>query len=177
MDTYKLGFVTGFLMVIVAALIARKVFHREPTVYDERQERIRGIAYKYAFTAMCVTSVVYFFLCGLDLDRFIEPALAIFIIVIAGIITYAAYCIVNGAYFGINNNKKKWLVLDFVVVVINAACAIEEYVDGDAMENGTLQLTGNANLICAVAFGAVLIALVVKDARDRREAAGDDEES
>ena len=177
MDTYKLGFAVGFCTVIIVALIARKIFHREPTIYDERQERIRGIAYKYAFATMCVTAVAYIFLCGIGFEGIIESALAVFIIIISGVLTYACYCIVKGAYFGINNNKRKWIILDLVIVVINAVCAVGQFIDGEYIKNGVLHLAGTANLICAVAFGVVLIALVVKEAKDRREGGGEDEES
>lgn len=177
MDTYKLGFVAGFCFVIIAALIARKIFHREPTIYDERQERIRGIAYKYAFATMCIAAVAYIFLCGIGFEGIIESALAVFIIIIAGVMTYACYCIVKGAYFGINNNKTKWIVLDLVIVVINAVCAVGQIANGSYIKNGVLHLAGTANLICAVAFGGVLIALVVKEMKDRKEGGGEDEES
>lgn len=174
MDAYKIGFVAGFLAVVIVALIARKFFHREPTVYDERQEKVRGIAYKYAFMACMIAGVAYIFMCGVDLDKYVESSLAMFVVIIAGVITYAAYCIANGAYFGINNNKKKWIALDLAIIVINGACAVNEYMIGGFADNGVLTLSGNANLICAVAFGAVLIALLVMN---HREAAREDEES
>jgi tellurite resistance protein TehA-like permease len=175
MDYYKLGFAAGFLAVIITALILRKVLHRQPTVYDERQKMIRGIAYSYGFFGMMVAIVLYIFLAGIGVSGAVEPTLAMFIVMITGVMTYAVYSIVHGAYFGINNNRKRWIILDVAVVVINAGCAALEYMDGGMIRNGVLTLSGNANLICAAAFAAVLAALIVKERRERME--NDDEES
>ena len=175
MDTYKLGFAAGFFAVIIAALILRKVLHRQQTVYDERQEMIRGIAYRYGFFSMMVAAVVYIFLAGIGLSGAVEPTLAVFIVMITGVITYVSYSIAHGAYFGINNNRKRWIILDGVIVAVNAGCAVMEYMNGGLFENGVLTLSGNANLICAAAFAAIFAALIVKERSERM--GNDDEES
>lgn len=174
MDAYKLGFAAGAFGAIFILLLIRKL-KGSPTVYDERQERIRGIGYRYAFytTAFLLVFQIAFGQMGL-LARF-EAELQTFVIVLAGVLVYAVFCIMNDAYMGLNGNIKKYLILCSVVAAINLVSGIYVYKEDGITEKGLITLHTTANFLCVIMFTVIGIAGLVRMMENRKEK--NDEES
>ena len=100
--------------------------------------------------------------------------LAIFVIILAGVMVYALYCIKNDSYFGVGTDTRTYRAVMWVVIVSNAISGFSNLKDG-AMVNGKLAFGPCASLLFCLAFVIIMIALYVKKYRlDKEEAAEDD---
>lgn len=175
------GYATGLAVGIAAALILfaivwklnKKIMKGQ---FDERQELVRGRGYKYAcFTLLCLLVVdliaeSYGVFDSTPLTR----EIAIFVMILAGVMVYALYCIKNDSYFGVGTDTRTYRAVMWVVIVSNAISGFSNLKDG-AMVNGKLAFGPCASLLFCLAFVIIMIALYVKKYRlDKEEAAEDD---
>lgn len=134
---------------------------RIKTEYDERQQVIRGVGYKYAAYATWGLLGVYLFLEVFDVLP-MENACAIFIIIMIGLLVQISYSIWKDAYWGNNNNVKKYIILFVVITAINGASAFVRYRSGEMIVDGKLAFSGSINLICTVMFLLIGLQLIAK---------------
>lgn len=162
------GFVVGLLLVAVVGVVFARFAHtdgkRKPK-FDERQELIRGRGYKYAFFTLLVYLVAY----GVIGYAWFAPLAGAFLGLVIGVGVYACYTIWHDAYFALNEKRRMYILLDALIFVINAAAGISNVLEGRVMENGVVTGGGSLNLMCAVLFLVVLVALLVKEIASRRE--------
>ena len=165
------GIVTGIVVGVVLALIGAKYTKKnkkEKFTYDERQKAVRGDGYKYAFYTLMIYNVIYACL-DIALDR---PWAETFAGMTAGIclalVVMVIYCIWHDCYFSLNEDPKKVLIFFGIIAVINAIIAVIHGINGKLIMDG--MLTNNSvNLIVAVMFGVVMIALAVRRAAGKEE--------
>lgn len=167
------GIVTALIIFALVWKFSKKCLKGK---FDERQELVRGRGYKYAFFTILIL---------LTLDLLIESfgafetlpvtrTLAAFIIILAGVMVYALYCIKNDSYFGVGTDARTYRAVMWVVIVCNIISGITGLRDG-AMVDGKLAFGPCASLLFCVAFAIILIALTVKQRNmDKEEAAEDD---
>lgn len=169
---YILGVICGLLAVavigVVVGIIAKKANGgKEPAKYDERQEAIRGVVFKRAFYTLVVYNIAYgLFDLGTGIvwcDRFT----GVFIGICLALTVFAVSSIMSGAYFRMNEKPTVWLVTVALVSLVNAAMSIDRIAHGEFIIDGILQYN-SVNLVVALMFLAVLIAMAVKRARDKR---------
>ena len=168
-NEYMLGFavavIFGFLAVLILAIVKRRKGVKEE--YDERQELVRGKAYKAAlFTLMiylCVDMMVGFIWRAWAMPG-VSSALGVFLAV--GV--FVAVCIRNDALLALRQNPKKAIMMALLVI----ACQLPSLLfnSDPLVENGLL--THKAiSLGCIALFGFEAIMLLL---RMRREKEGDD---
>jgi len=159
---------------IAVALLIRKKISKQNTHYDERQLMLRAAGYRIGFIGTIAAVFVLIFLYSFDggIEDVIEPALSMFIAVMIGIVVFAVYCIRKGAFLQINANGNSYIILLLVIIVLNGALGIWRMVDGTLWENGVMMFTrGGSNLVLAIGFFIVLVALLADNTRRKGEAA------
>ena len=173
---YAAGLAFGVLTAVIILIIFRK-FNKNKLkgTFDERQELVKGRGYKYATFTLLI-------LMGLDLlaESFgafetlpVSRELAMFFIIIVGILVYAVYCIKNDAYLGIGTNMRSYKALMWIIVVLNGVSAIMGLREG-AIVDGKLAFGPFASLLCCLAFATIGIAFYTKKRSQTAEEAEDD---
>lgn len=165
---YIAGVAVGILLVAVVMFIFNRKAHtdgaRKPR-FDERQELVRGRGYKYAFFTLMVYLVAY----GVIGYTWFAPLVGAFLGLVIGVGVYACYTIWQDAYFALNEKRRMYILLDALIFAINAAAGVSNILQGRVMENGVVTGGGSLNLMCAVLFLVVLVALLCKEIASRRE--------
>lgn len=160
-----LGFLSGLVIAafLVAFLLKKKVLDN---TFDERQERARGVAFKYGFFTLMICIILY----GLSeilLDRWCDAFTGGMICICISVTVFAAVCIRKDAYLSLNERPKRIIQLFSACVVMNLALGLIPLLNGELMEDGIVSFRA-ANLIAGAAFLIILILYVVKLAADKR---------
>lgn len=175
--SYAAGLAFGIVTaLIIAALVWKFIKKSMKGTFDERQELVRGRGYKYA----CFSILIM-----LTLDLLAESfgafetlpvsrTLAIFIMILAGVMVYALYCIKNDSYFGVGTDARTYRAVMWVVIACNAVSGINGLRSG-VMEGGKLAFGPCASLLFCLAFVIILISLSVKQRKADEEAAAEDD--
>lgn len=161
------GIVTALIIFVVIWKFSKKAMKGQ---FDERQELVRGRGYKYAcFTLLGLITV------DLLAESFgwfetlpFTRELALFAIILIGVMVYALYCIKNDSYFGVGTDTRTYRAVMWVVIVSNAISAFSNLRDG-AMVDGKLEFGRCASLLFVISFVIIMIALYVKKIRADRE--------
>ena len=165
------GIVTGIVVGVVLALIGAKYTKKNKTekfTYDERQQAVRGDGYKYAFYTLMIYNVIYACL-DIVLDKpWAEPLAGVMVGICLALVVMVIYCIWNDCFFSLNEEPKKVLIFFGVITVINAIIAVIHGINGKLIVDGILT-NNSANLIVAVMFGVVMIALAVRNTAGKEE--------
>lgn len=183
---YNIGFVIGLVVAIGAAVlflsyIAKKnnTNGRLRTEYDERQKLEVGKGYKigywtllgYLALVMAADSVA----AGNGAELPADFGVLAFTGIIISIMVFCTYCIMTEAYWGLNNNRNRYVILLAAIGIINLVLAILSIIRGDMIIDGKLQ-GSFINLLCAVLMAEVLAADLIKRISDKNKEVTDDEE-
>ena len=129
--------------------------------FDERQELLRGQAYKNAFVCMTLIGIAFFFLLDILPDFGISGSAALVITVFAGLLIFAVECVWKEAFFSLHQHPKKLLILYVIIGVINTfnGCVNlrEENVGRELPP-----LPGMIMLSCGILFLAVAAAIILR---------------
>lgn len=165
------GMITGIVIsIILVKLMFRftKKNKKEKFTYDERQQAARGFGYKYAFFTLVIYNVIYGIVDMFAGIEWAETFTAMMIGVCLAVLVHVVYSIWNECYFSMNEEPKKVLLIFGIICAVNAVIAVMQGMNGELIQNG--MLTENcANLIVAVMFGVIMIALAVKAEMKKRE--------
>ena len=172
---YIAGFVVGLLLVAVVMFIFNRKAHtdgaRKPR-FDERQELVRGRGYKYAFFTLMVSMILSAVVKESFQITLISEMTVMFFCLFLSIGVYACYAIWHDAYFALNEKRKYYIWLFAAVTVINGVVGISHILRGEFVVDGVINYANSLNLLCAVLFLVVLVALLVKEIASRREEEG-----
>lgn len=177
MNGYMLaGTITGVIIgLIIAAFLLRftKKDKKEKFTYDERQKVARGEGYKYAFFVLIVYNAGYGILNMVLEHPWAEDLTGLMIGVCLAVLVHIIYSIWHECYFSMNEEPKRVLLLFGIISVVNIAIAINQGIHGELIENG--MLTNNcANLVVAIMFGGIMIALAAKWFQKKNEVEEED---
>lgn len=162
----SLGFVVGLCVALVLTMILLKLANtdrRARTQYDERQALIRGRGYRFSFFAMLIYEVV---MLGLELGEVALPFeryLLHFGAIAVGALTLASYCIWKDCYWGINNNRTRYIAVFAAVVLLNAIPVVSGIMGGSPWQDYSI------NIVCMIMLLVLVVELAVKAIADRRE--------
>ena len=114
-----IGIVVG--LILAFALISISNNNRKiKTEYDERQLRVRGDAYRYAFYTVIYCEVILFILAFGEISLPVPAYVLHFAGIIIGCLVLSGYCIWKDAYWGLNNNRKRYGIILVVAGILNA---------------------------------------------------------
>lgn len=167
-----IGASVGLLVGIVLVIIATKFSNRNKslkTEYDERQQILRGVGFKYGFYGMLIYGAITTILGIADLPLPLEPAVMGFSYVFIGAIIDIGYCIFHDCYWGLNNNRLRWGIVMAVAGVINAIAAIVAIKEGAFINDGNVSTPG-INALCAILLICLAIFVAIKASMEKKEA-------
>ena len=162
-----LGIMAG--VMIAAWCLSRKRLKKE-NEYDEMQLKIRAEGYRIGFFTALALLIVLVFLYEMNLLTVVTPGFAAFAVLIICVTVFAVYCILHDAFLSIRGNSRGYLGIFGMVVLIEGLVTVRYASKGELLENGRLGFGGGAPALMFVCFLAILITLIVKTARNRKEA-------
>jgi len=163
------------VMVVCVAIISNR---KEKTaalndVFDERQMKVRGDAFKWSFIVMVIYYMAYAILISITSDALGAPELMIFIGLEIGLVFCSVYCILRDAFLAVNRNFTLIIILNVCCIVAQLIGYFRERVNGAALiKDGKLTTTG-LPLSIAVSFMIILVALLVRRHYEKREEEND----
>lgn len=175
-NSYATGLAFGILTaLIIFALIWKFKKKTVNGTFDERQELVRGRGYKYACFTLLILLVIDLLLesYGIFETLPVTRPLAIFFMILAGVMVYAFYCIKNDSYFGVGTDTRTYRAVLWIVIVCNAISGFTGLKSG-AMVDGKLSFGPCASLLFCIAFIAVLILITIKQRNQAEEEAEED---
>ena len=175
--SYGAGLAFGIVTALIIFALVWKFSKRSMKgTFDERQELVRGRGYKYACFTMLGLLVLDLLIESLDAFETlpVTRSLAIFIMILAGVMVYALYCIKNDSYFGVGTDTRTYRAVMWIVIVCNAISGFSGLREG-AIEDGKLAFGPCASLLFCLAFVIIMISLSVKQRNMAKEEAAEDD--
>ena len=172
----------GIICGLIIAVIIIKVCNKNgkfKSDYDERQQIMIGKSYKCAMITAWVLMAIYMVI---DIGGNVLPmdnALVVFTIMFVSIMVHTSYSVWTDAYFGSNNDNKKYAIMAIVVTAINAAATVAYIRDGQFIVDGVLTVRA-VNAECALMFLILGVEFFIKGIVDKKlgkDEEDDDEES
>lgn len=181
MADYGVGILVGVMVALIGWLIYAKKTGalKQKNAYDERQIAVQGKAYKIAYS---ITLIGLFILSSLAV--FIEPLSVLFLslgaitLLCVSLTFFAVYCISQGAFIGLQQRWKSYIVMYIAVVLCNLSSFL---INLSNMREGILvdiymtRYTLGINVLIMATFSVVLVALLIARVHEGR--GGADEES
>ena len=155
------GILVGLIVAAALILIANKN-KKIKTEYDERQLRVRGDAYRYAFYTVVVWEAILFVLAFGEFTFPVPTYVLHFAGIILGVMVLSGYCIWKDAYWGLNNNRKTYGVILVVAGLLNVIPVIGGLRSADGSDFPYV------NLLACVMLLVLGVELLIKQLLDRR---------
>lgn len=172
---FKSGIYIAIIVVIIVSFIAwKKVKKGKPVYYDERQEKIRGHAFRYGFYAMVIWIVLSMFLEFLFEKTLFDRATFAMMTILIGCGVNVVYSILNGSYFYVNMNRKGYIAMLIVFAGINLFVSVMMFISGGVIVNGILTYK-SINLLVTILLIAVLLSIYIRDKAEKMIEKKDDE--
>lgn len=176
--TRAIGFIVGIVFSLVLIAVLMKIVNKNRkirTEYDERQKLLRGNGYRYgAVVAMVyVFILISFSLSGVSFP--VRQEVIYFSIIFVWVLVVTSYCIMTGAYFGLNNDRRRFAIVSFFIVIVNLITPVMSIIDGTFLQEGMVSAPC-INLMCVVLFLVIAIECLIKEIIEREDGE-DDEES
>ena len=155
------GIVIGLIVAVALILIANNN-RKFKTEYDERQLRVRGDAYRFAFYTVVIWETVLFILGFGDFSLPVPAYILHMAGVFVGLMVLSGYCIWKDAYWGLNNNRKTYGVILVVAGLLNVIPVIGGLRSADGSDFPYV------NLLACVMLLVLGVELLIKQLLDRR---------
>lgn len=156
-----MGLMIGILLVFVLLIITKKDGNIK-CKYDERQTAVRGKAYKISFFLLLIYNILYG-LCSTVIEKMpIDSLTVMFIGIIIALAFHVTYCIWKDAYFSLNEDKRKLMIVFILIAILNLAIGIGNLVSGYIIVDGVLTYHC-VNLLCSILFVLLFLVLLVKN--------------
>ena len=159
MSDYQTGYLLGFVVVLVLIVAVYFIFRKRrggqgsmKGEYDERQQLLRGSAYKACAFSYMLEMAILLFLEGMQVDLPLTR---------------------GAAYIGIRSNLKQFVTIGGIIVIVEIFVTIRYCVAGEMIVNG--KLTDNCLAPgLAILFFVVLATLLIHE-RQLAAESGEDE--
>ena len=157
------GLVIGIMVgLVLAVLLCRFANNNQnaKTQYDERQKEIRGRAYQYAFHAVLLYEVAMLIVDGwemLPIDRYLMHFGGIMV----GCLVLACYCIWKDVYWGLNNNRRRYIAVFTASVALNVIPIVGALKSGEGLGSSII------NLMVLIMLAVILVEMLIKRLVDR----------
>ena len=151
------------MMLIVLVLICVSLSFKKKNLpdFDERQELIRGKAYKTGFYATLLLIALALIFDSTGSLPFLNSTLLYGTTILGGVLVFAVYCVWNEAYFGLNQKTSSVMFILAFIGIMNLFIGIINFVRGSMIVGG--KLTFNfMNFICAFMFIVLFITMLLK---------------
>lgn len=167
---YQLGLVLGLAAGIGAGVLFIVLLFKKRILsctFDERQERARGVAFKYGFFALMFAMIFYGML-DMVLGRWCDAMAGATLCICVGLLVFAITCIVKDAYLSLKESPRHVMTLFTVISAVNIILGAVHIWDGDIVENGILTFRCT-NLAVGIMSTVVLAVYIVNFLLSRRD--------
>ena len=166
----SVGLAVGILVGLIIAVFLVRMANTDKKVkseYDERQLRVRGDAYRYAFYTVLIYETILAILAAGRITLPVQSYLVHFAGILLGCLVLSGYSIWKDAWWGINNNRKRYAVVFIVCAVLNLIPVVGSITAGTLMQDGELTAPFLNAMICFMLL-VVGIELLIKHLMDKR---------
>ena len=172
---FQYGIYIGvFVAIAVSIFVWKKYKKGKKPYYDERQELIRGRAFRYGFYAMIFWIAISMFAEFLFERTLFDRGAFAFITVIAGVGVNVVYSILSGSYFYVNMNRRKYIIILIAATVINFISSVAMIARGGIIVDGVLTYKC-VNILVTILLVAVLAAIYIRDKAEKLVEQRDDD--
>ena len=164
---HSIDLAVGIALGLVIAVLLVKYANKDHAVkskYDERQEAVRGKAYRYAFYSILIYEALMLVLEVGQISLPLPSYVLHFAGIIVGCLVLAGYSIWNDVYWGLNNTRKRYAVIFLVCAALNAIPVVFTILGKATFDAAWL------NAIVLIMLAVVGIELIIKEIIDKREA-------
>ena len=168
---WYVGFAVGILTVAVITLVIRAAQKRRGVTagdYDERQQVQRGAAAQRAYLTLLFLLAVNAMVSGAMELHWADPGVDALLCMFASVAVFVVECIRRDAYFTVKQTPRSGILIFTLVTLCQVPATVMHAVEGDFVVNGRLTLAA-ISPACMVVFTVVLVAIVLKRRRDKRE--------
>ena len=165
------GMTVGLIVGLILAVILLKFGNTNrkfKTEYDERQREVRGMAYTYGFYATVIYEVAMFLLSVAEIELPVENYILHFGAIAVGCTVLCVYSIWKGAYWGLNNDHRRYKAIIAVCIVLNMLPLIGLLRGESLMENGKIGMP-MLNIMVLIMLAAAGVTYLIRQAVDRKE--------
>ena len=162
-----LGIMVG--VMVAAWFLSRKAMQKN-CEYDEMQLKIRAKGYQIGFFAALILMLCLVLLWETGLLTVVTPGFAIYAAMLISVTVFAIYCILHDAFLAINGKPNLYIGIFSAIVLLQGATTVRYLMEGEILEDGKLTFGSGAPALMFVCFLAILITLIVKTVRNRKEA-------
>lgn len=165
---FIVGIAVGILLIAILSLLIRRYTYgkwMERSKYDERQKVAQGLAHRAGFWTLIIGLLVLWTLNCFEVELPFNQNYLLLGLMCLGMMVYAIECIFRDAYMGLNDNPRRWILVDGAIVLVNLIIAFSEFSSG---------LNGWINLMAAAMLGTVMVAFILKQLLNRRAEDGED---
>jgi len=168
---YVLGIVAGAVVGVVLIALILKLANNNGKMkaeYDERQKMLLGKGYKAGFYTMLIMVAI---LMIADIGETVIPVDMFLVYAVIFFVPLTLLCCVNiwnGAYFGLNNDVKRYCITFIALIAMNL------FIAGMAIAKGTFYVDGEfdaslINLLGAIMMLIILVVILLRQFTDRKE--------
>lgn len=157
-----LGIMVGLLVGFAAGLLVVMLLFKKRILdctFDERQERARGVAFKYGFFALMFSIILYGML-DMALGRWCDAMAGASLCMCVGILVFSVTCIVKDAYLSLREEPRYVITLFAVISALNIVLGGIHICGGDLVEDGVLTFRCT-NLAIGITTAMVLVVYIV----------------
>ena len=162
------------LGLMVGAMIAVWFLYRKgrksECEYDEMQLKIRSKGYQIGFFTALILMMGLVFLSDMNLLTAVTPGFAVYTALLICVTVFSIYCILHDAFLSVRGNAKNQIVIFGIIVLVEAFVTIRNMTEGGMLTDGKLTFRNGASAGMCICFLAILIILIVKIIRNRKEA-------
>ena len=163
--------VIGIMFGIIVAAVALVLRNRNKVCeYDEMQLKIRAKGYQIGFFAALILMLCLVLLWETGLLTVVTPGFAIYAAMLISVTVFAIYCILHDAFLAINGKPNLYIGIFSAIVLLQGATTVRYLMEGEILEDGKLTFGSGAPALMFVCFLAILVTLIVKTVRNRKEA-------
>lgn len=172
---YNLGFLAGGILAaiigVVFIYILRKYTRTDNATkckYDERQQLVRGIGFKYGFFTFTFYNIAAAALISLRKKQYIDHAALMLIGILISTFVYAVFCIWKEGYFSLNENPKYVIITFSAIALLNFGIGWRSYLRGLMFENGVLT-SHCINFLCGILIILLFPVMAAKHISKQKE--------
>ena len=151
-------------LLVLAALFRKKILD---FTFDERQERARGVAFKYGFFTL-MGSVFVYGASELAVGRWCEALTGGCLCIAVGTVVFAITCILKDAYLGLRERPRLVMTMFVLLSLVNLGLGAVQAANGNLVEDGILTFRV-INLVVGAITLVILIIYIVNFLLYRRE--------
>lgn len=170
-ESYSFGFAVGILVAIIICVVLFKLLNTDKkikTQYDERQQEIRGRAYKYSFYTVIFEEAIIMILRTRGIAEFVWGSYLVqLFVMLSGLLVLCVYSILKGAYWGINNNPRRYMVVIVIATICNILPIIGSIAGGDVAKDGIGALPW-VNIMVVIWMALIGVSGLVKKVMDKK---------